>query len=71
MSHGLPTHALENAVERIENYLATPSYAFWVYYLELKTPEKQQMQEDFSDLHLSTQKQIIKFPMRKEPSLYQ
>ena len=39
--------------------------------LELKAPDKQQMQENFSDLHLSTEKQIIKFPVRKEPSLYQ
>ena len=48
---------------------ATPSYAILAYYFELKALEKQEVQEELSDLHLSTKKQIIKFPMRKKGTL--
>lgn len=39
------------------------------HYVELKTLEKEQMQEGFSDLPLYTKKWVLKFPMRKVPSL--
>lgn len=50
---------------------ATQNILLWHYdYFELKALEKEQMQEEISDCSLSTQKEVIKFPMRKVYSLY-
>ena len=50
---------------------ATAEYIILAYgYFDLKVFEKQQKLRGFSDLPLSTLLQVLRFPMRKVPSLY-
>lgn len=57
--------------ERTQNVPPLDMLLWHIDDFELKVLEKWQMQEGLSELPLSTSKQVIKFPLRKMPSLHQ
>lgn len=69
MNHDCPM--MEFGSEEIQNMPPQTTPLWHIDHSELKALEKEQMQEELSALPNPTSKQVIKFPMRKVPSLYQ